>query len=225
MFAPKNVFQTLYRDIFHQVNKSRVIAFEESPEIILRSGFINKVETQLGDFFEQSIRGKRTPPLEIHKGNLRSFKDLWYNIQSSSTCLACLRRRPQHGLQCGHIACEDCVQNFGERSLDDPRDFKVYYCFLCGVKMTPEITVKTHPPTAGVGVLCIDGGGARAVLPLKIMKRIENRIGLPIPLQRFFKVAFGISSGESPWLALGSPILTVSRWLDHHGHVPQRLVH
>ena len=61
--------------------------------------------------------------------------------------------------------------------------------------MSEEIVVKVHPPTAGVGVLCVDGGGTRGVLPLKFMKRIEERIGLQIPLQRFFKVAFGISSG------------------------------
>jgi patatin-like phospholipase/acyl hydrolase len=61
--------------------------------------------------------------------------------------------------------------------------------------MPEEVVVKVHPPTAGVGVLCIDGGGTRGVLPLKFMKRIEDRIGLPIPLQKFFKVAFGISSG------------------------------
>jgi patatin-like phospholipase/acyl hydrolase len=91
--------------------------------------------------------------------------------------------------------------------------------------MTPEITVKIHPPTAGVGVLCIDGGGARGVLPLKVMKRIEDRIGLSIPLQRFFKVAFGVSSGELPWRGLSSSILTISRRPDHHGHVHQRLVY
>jgi patatin-like phospholipase/acyl hydrolase len=61
--------------------------------------------------------------------------------------------------------------------------------------MPKEVVVKIHPPTAGVGVLCIDGGGTRGVFPLKYMKRIEDRIGLRIPLQKFFKVAFGISSG------------------------------
>jgi len=64
--------------------------------------------------------------------------------------------------------------------------------------MPKEVVVKIHPPTAGVGVLCIDGGGTRGVFPLKFMKRIEDRIGLPIPLQKFFKVAFGISSGMLP---------------------------
>jgi hypothetical protein len=64
--------------------------------------------------------------------------------------------------------------------------------------MPKEVVVKIHPPTARVGgVLCIDRGGTRGVLPLKYMKRIEDRIGLRILLQNFFKVAFGISSGTS----------------------------
>lgn len=61
--------------------------------------------------------------------------------------------------------------------------------------MLEEIVVKVHPLTAGVGVLYVDRGGTRGVLPLKFIKRIEERIGLQIPLQKFFKVAFGISSG------------------------------
>jgi patatin-like phospholipase/acyl hydrolase len=54
-----------------------------------------------------------------------------------------------------------------------------------------------HPPTAGAGILCIDGGGTRGIVPLVLMKRIHDRIGLPIPLQRFVKVAFGVSIGKS----------------------------
>jgi hypothetical protein len=59
--------------------------------------------------------------------------------------------------------------------------------------------VKIYPPTAGVGgILYIDRGGTRGVLPLKYIKRIEDRIRLRIPLQKFIKVAFGISSGTLP---------------------------
>jgi patatin-like phospholipase/acyl hydrolase len=63
--------------------------------------------------------------------------------------------------------------------------------------MPQGLMVKVHPPTAGAGVLCIDGGGARGIVPLKLMKRIQDRIGLSMPFQRFFKVAFGISSGKN----------------------------
>jgi patatin-like phospholipase/acyl hydrolase len=64
--------------------------------------------------------------------------------------------------------------------------------------MPNDITVKVHPPTAGVGVLCIDGGGTRGIVPLMLMKIIQDRIGVPIPLPRFVKVVFGVSIGKLP---------------------------
>jgi hypothetical protein len=73
--------------------------------------------------------------------------------------------------------------------------FKIRDCFLCGAEMLKEVVVRVHPPTAGAGVLCIDGGGTRGVEPLKQLKKIEDRIGLPIRPQRFFKVIVGTSSG------------------------------
>lgn len=195
MFDPESVFRTLYRDVFYQVSESRVMAFEGTGDVILRSGFISRVEDRLRGFFEQSIRRGGTSSLEIHKGNLKRFEDRWLNIHSSSTCFACLRRRPQYGLPCGHIICENCVVLFGDDYEDDPWIFKIHDCFLCGAEMSEEVVVRVHPPTAGAGVLCIDGGGTRGVEPLKLLKRIEDRIGLPIRPQRFFKVVVGTSSG------------------------------
>jgi hypothetical protein len=171
------------------------MAFEESQDVILRTGFIKLVESNLRGFFKQFLLG--TPSLEIHRRNLGSFKSRWHNIFSSNTCFVCLRRIPQYALACKHIVCENCVILFGAPGLDNPWISKVLCCFLCCAKMPEEVIVKVHPPTAGVGVLCIDGGGTRGVVPLKLMKRIQDRIGLPIPLQNFFKVAFGVSSGKS----------------------------
>jgi hypothetical protein len=53
--------------------------------------------------------------------------------------------------------------------------------------MLEEIVVKVYPLTAGVrGVLYVDRGGTRGVIPLRSMKRIEDRIeeliGVYIPL-------------------------------------------
>jgi patatin-like phospholipase/acyl hydrolase len=62
--------------------------------------------------------------------------------------------------------------------------------------MPEKVAIRIHPPTSGVGVLCIDGGGIRGILPLRIMKRIQDRVGLSVPFQSLFKVAFGISTGE-----------------------------
>jgi hypothetical protein len=195
VFDPKLVFQTLYKDIIYQMGESRVIAFEGSSDVVLISGFIKKIESQLQELFKQLIDGRKTPA-EIHRSTLRRFVHRWHSIKSSSTCFPCLRRRPQYHLECGHIYCENCVIVFGDNCKADPWIFKIHNCFLCEAEMPKEIVVMVHPPTAGAGVLCIDGGGARGVIALKNMQRIQDRIGLPMPLQRFFKVIVGTSSGK-----------------------------
>jgi patatin-like phospholipase/acyl hydrolase len=78
----------------------------------------------------------------------------------------------------------------------------------------PDVIVKVHPPTAGVGVLLIDGGGARGVVPPAILQIIQDKIGLPIPVQNFFKVAFGTSAGK--YLSvMGASMLISLRRFDH----------
>lgn len=196
VFDPTAVFDTLYRDAFYKAAKDRIIAFEETNDVILRSGLINTTRNHFVGCFEQLIRNAGESSVEIHMSTIKRFQDQWANIQSSATCLICLHRRPQYSFHCKHSICETCVVLFGERSPDDESIFKTRHCFLCGLEMLNEVTVKVHPPTAGVGVLCIDGGGSRGIIPLQILKRIQDRMGLPIPPQKFFKAVFAVSSGK-----------------------------
>lgn len=188
--------------MFPVIYKERAIAFEGCQDVVLRSGFVDMIRKHLLAHFEQLVCSSMSSA-EIHRHTLSKFKDRWSQIESTSTCLCCLRRRPQYSLHCGHVICENCVLVFGEVDEDDPWVYKIHQCFLCGKKMPERVTIRTHPPTAGVGILCIDGGGARGVLPLGMMKRIQERIGLSIPFQRYFKSAFGVSSGEMFTMASG----------------------
>lgn len=219
-----SVFRLLYKDILLRVSDSRVIAFEGSTEVILRSGFIKLVESHFCEYFRQATQRHGKPSAEMHRSNLERFKDQWRDIQSDSTCFTCDRRRPQYGLPCGHSICENCVMNFGDPCTEDPWEYKIRRCFLCMMTMPEEVVVRVHPPTTGAGVLCIDGGGVRGMVPLSFMKRIHDRIGLPIPFQRFFKITFGVSSGQSTrhsWRINSNYI----RSIDYLGYVPQRMVH
>jgi len=201
-----------------KANEDRVIAFKGYKEVILRSGFIAKVEKFFEQYTERSLKGGLSSA-EIHRTNLRIYQSRWRGITSNNTCLLCLRRRPQYELHCGHEICENCVVVFGKRSSDDPWLFEIDECLLCGAAMiveSPELQLKMecgleteteeygpliiriHPPTAGVGVLCVDGGGVRATAPLGFLERLQRDVALPIPVQRFFKVAVGISSGRLP---------------------------
>jgi hypothetical protein len=176
------------------------------------------VRKHLQESFEQLIRGL-TSSSEIHRRTLSQFKDYWCQIKSSSTCFSCSRRRPQYSLHCGHVVCENCVLIFGEVDENDPWMYNIHQCFLCGEKMPEQVTIRTHPPTAGVGILCLDGGGARGMLTLGMMKRIQDRIGLPIPFQKFFKVAFGISSGRLSIATISTITDHCNRRSDRVGHV------
>lgn len=50
-------------------------------------------------------------------------------------------------------------------------------------------------PTGGIGILCFDGGGVRAIGETTILELLEERIGLGIPVQEHFKLILGISAG------------------------------
>ena len=51
VFDPVSVFRVLYRDVIYRVYNDRVMAFEESSDVILRSGFIQLIENHLLKYF------------------------------------------------------------------------------------------------------------------------------------------------------------------------------
>lgn len=57
------------------------------------------------------------------------------------------------------------------------------------------------PPTAGVRILSIDGGGVRGVIPLRALHDLEltiqTLIGDQITIQDNFDLAVGTSTGKS----------------------------
>lgn len=51
VFDSEDVFKVLYRDTLQQLGASGVIAFPESSDIILRTGFVGLVEQRLLQYF------------------------------------------------------------------------------------------------------------------------------------------------------------------------------
>lgn len=216
------MFQTLYKDVCYQVGRTGALVHDGSTDMVLPSGFVKMVENQLGKYFEDFLRGTGVPSAAIHSSNLQHFWSRWQKIRSDDTCLTCMHRNPEYILPCGHSVCENCVQVFGERSEHDRWVFDIQSCFLCGMALR-DVTVKVKPDNAGVTVLSIDGGGVRGIVPLQFLQVLQDRIGLPIPVQENFDLAFGTSSGECTPLGVMTRLMSYRR-SDHSWHVHQRVV-
>jgi hypothetical protein len=146
--------------------------------------------------FENLNRSARNTSLDLHRQTLLRFSMDSLSIRSDDTCFPCLQRRPQYNLPCGHCVCENCVRSFGMRNQYNPWLFEVDSCFFCSLT-TCGVTVKTRPPTAGIRVLTLDGGGVRGLTTLEFLRHLQYKIDLPYPVQENFDVAFGTSSGEA----------------------------
>ncbi|KAK8048468.1 hypothetical protein PG994_010198 [Apiospora phragmitis] len=72
-----------------------------------------------------------------------------------------------------------------------------------------ELVVRIRPPTAGHGILCIDGGGVGGIIPSTILELVQDRLDLPIPVQEHFSMAYGVSVGGLVILGLYFPLYYV----------------
>ena len=170
----------------------------DSTHLLLPSGFVKLIEDNFSTLFEKLDSSMIATSADLHRQLLFRFKwDCLARRSDDEGCLVCLRRTPQYNLPCGHCICENCVRVFGNKSKHDPWLFEVNSCLWCGLT-TNGVVVKTWPPTAGVRVLTFDGGGVRGLTTLQYMQKLQDRIGLPYPVQEHFDVVFGTSIGKVP---------------------------
>lgn len=196
MFDSTQVFESLYRHPLSEALGGRVVSFEGSSDVILRSAVLGLVQGKMSQYLNTITSKAQPSSASFHSQVIQPFTDRWNRIHSELTCLCCIRRTPQYRLPCGHFLCETCIRIFGRTLPSQPWTYRIDSCFLCRRKWGKEITVAVKPPTSGVSILSIDGGGTRAIIPLTVLKRIQARIDLPIPIQKFFKVVGAVSSGE-----------------------------
>lgn len=191
MFHPLDVFRTLFRDPCLEAFENASV---ENSRRVTASAFVDLIEREMARQFDEYLLLGSSAALR--RRTLGRAEAKWKGVSSEETCLVCLCRRPQHALLgCVHSICQPCVTVFYPRSDEDAGLFCVDACVLCNAR-TGGQTVRIKPPTARARVLSIDGGGARALVPLENLRMLEAAIGLPYPVQRNFDVAIGTSSGD-----------------------------
>jgi len=183
-FEPKLVFKFLYKPA----------VFKAIADLSSASAAVQQCE-QVQDQFctlNSILVDQGTGAASIHRENIGRNSLKWALLKSNLTCLTCLRRRPEHTLSCGHAICDVCLRIFGQPTSRSYR-FVIRRCIL-GCLGT--LTAGLKPPTAGVRILSIDGGGIRGVVPLAFLELLQKTIGPQLRLQDLFDLAFGTSSGK-----------------------------
>ncbi|KAH7120075.1 hypothetical protein B0J13DRAFT_532358 [Dactylonectria estremocensis] len=194
-FLPRLMFHDLYRAACSEAlrigNKTPAQTKPEagnSTGIVDSDTFLEFIVARMDE-----LHRSREPAVALHAKSYHKYQGQWLSLRTRSTCLLCIQRVPQYELPCRHSICEHCVRVFGHASEEGPRFFAVPHCFLCGAYA--GLHVRVRPPTAGVGVLCIDGGGVRGIIPTTILELLQEEIGLPIPVQEHFQLCAGVSAG------------------------------
>lgn len=152
----------------------------------------NCVQSNLKVMFARMER-EGTSAKVIHAENIRLNVSVLSVLRSNRTCLYCIRREPEHVLQCGHTVCDICTRIFGSPDTTFDFQYTVGSCLACDSGST---TITLKPPTSGVRVLTVDGGGIRGVVPLEFLGIIQDLLGPGCAIQDMFDLAFGTSSGR-----------------------------
>jgi hypothetical protein len=189
VFDPKEVFRTLYKPF---CLKALAQAYNSGS---FTDHMCEKIEKHAEIMFANSAHMSAA---KLHSSNLKSHNLQWAQIKSNRTCLCCIRRRPEHFLDCGHSICDICVRIFGKVQGTIESQFTLRACVLCDRRVSSTIVLK--PVTAGIRILSIDGGGVRGVIPLEFLRSIQDTLGPGCPIQSFFDLAFGTSAGTTTFL-------------------------
>ena len=80
---------------------------------------------------------------------------------------------PEKVLSCGHALCDTCIQIYGRRSASEKNTYDLTTCMLCGTSCENS-TFRYVPPTAGIRVLSLDGGGVRGIIPLTFLSHLQK---------------------------------------------------
>lgn len=212
----------------HQLRSGQVLAVGDyfstfSPETY-RVTFRNEIYANLAMLLEKLHKATKEckhreleKAAEIHRDyvlrNLFRHLDGSKSFVSHTACFSCLVSPPEHPLPCGHVLCTPCIKAFGMpfgRAL-----FEMRYCPLHHDEMEGQFEVRwpiwIKPHSAGVRILCLDGGGIRGIVELIILQQIERALGIGLPIQSFVDLIVGTSTGGVIGLGLGSRGWSVQR--------------
>ncbi|KAI1422633.1 hypothetical protein F5Y12DRAFT_799440 [Xylaria sp. FL1777] len=193
-----------FENLQEQLKKHLLDEFKKIvPTFNLQQGNINREEGHLREVYKCHIRIINEVYCKFGDG---------LSLSSHSTCFSCLIECPEHVLPCGHIICTPCINAVG--TLLGGGFTKLDRCLLKHWDETRGATpylASIKPDQAGVRILTLDGGGVRGIVELTILQKIEEALDNKVPIQAFFDLIIGTSTGGIIALGLGHQGWSVSK--------------
>ncbi|KAI9923357.1 hypothetical protein MW887_010477 [Aspergillus wentii] len=184
-FAPVKLFHRMHRDIcvqaLQQIATVPDVADKRCTEIAILFAIFHEQMIQCGCSAQ-----------DVHAEQLGRWQPIWEGLNTNRTCLYCLGRAPQSPLRCGHALCDICVERTGHPVASRESIYIVKKCPLC--RHPGLTTISLLPKTAAVRALTVDGGGIRGIIPLQLLKEMQDRLGPDCPFPDLIDVAFGTSA-------------------------------
>lgn len=200
-FDPATVFSRFYR------SRCETAMIEYIIHQDVRKKFVAAVRSDFIAMFRTLVSGEGSTAARLHVDRLRTLPSLC-ELKSHRACFCCLMRMPERVLTCGHTFCDTCVQTFGTPSRSEKYTFMLDSCLLCGESDSSAL-FSFVPPTAGIRILSLDGGGIRGVIKLAILKKIHSEfLRFRLPFANYFDYVCGTSAGRSFFPRVGCAVET-----------------
>lgn len=189
VYTPSAIFKALFYD------DCKTVMSEYTIHEDIWNSFLRATEEDFCSLLTEASRDGQLDCVSLrHANRLRSLHHLLASVKSHKSCFCCSLRSSEKVLQCDHAICDTCIKIFGVPSQTERYAFSIHECMLCGVA-TGELTFHFLPPTAGIRILTLDGGGVRGIIPLVFLEHLEK--SLQIPMHEAYDLVYGTSAGES----------------------------
>jgi hypothetical protein len=156
--------------------------------------FVASVLREFQDAFLEWKRGMHSAS-RLHQQTLVLHHTHMAELKSHRSCFCCFMRMPEKVLACGHALCDSCIRVYGRRLPTERNTYMLPECVLCGVNYKPSY-FQFVPPTAGIRILSVDGGGVRGIVPLAFLQHLDRALAwLHSQVRDHFDFVCGTSAG------------------------------
>ncbi|KAF5246559.1 hypothetical protein FANTH_6809 [Fusarium anthophilum] len=158
-----------------------------------------------------------------HLNYLVTLRDRWRSHKVQDYCPACILRRPEYGLPCGHMYCEHDMRLLGRKV--GRETYVVDECICCQTHFT-GVTFRFRPKSRGIRILALDGGGVRGIMILKCLQILQTRLRDFVPgmdIIEMFDVCVGTSTGGICALSLAHKGISIKEAIQEFTDLSQRV--